>query len=99
MKRKCFLFLKREYFDLFANGEKSIEWRAWKHQFTDKTYHAGRAIELRAGYSKDAPRLYGVIIKTDRVPRAEAPDVARSIYPDAQEFCAIYIEIRKGKKS
>lgn len=93
-EKPCFLFLKREYFDLFASGEKTTEWRAWDRQFTDKTYRPGRRIVIRAGYTKGQPELSGVIVRTTRVARSRASQIARELYPNAAHFCAIEIDIQ-----
>ena len=93
-EKPAYLFLKREFFDLFAAGSKTIEWRAWRLWFTDRNYRPGRAIIIRNGYNKGDAEIRGTIIETRKVARADASPIAAAIYPDAKFFCAIEIRVQ-----
>lgn len=49
-----YLVLKREYFDAFAEGSKSIEYRRYGGQFTERVYFVGRRVVLATRYDRRA---------------------------------------------
>ena len=86
-----FVPLRSQHFAAFADGSKTVEWRAWGPRWNDQAIAPGRAIALSKGYSGD--RLHGVIVSVERVDRPDAPETVRSIYPDARTFCALTISL------
>lgn len=55
-----FVPLRREYFEAFERGEKTIEYRMAGGRWNSQTCRVGRRITLSLGYGK-ARRLHGVI--------------------------------------
>ena len=58
--RVLHLTLKRQWFDMIASGEKTIEYREIKDYWTNRFYTKTSAIQFdeihfRNGYKKDAP--------------------------------------------
>jgi hypothetical protein len=60
--RPLFIPLKREYFDAFSKGEKSIEWRIYGPRWTERTCWPGRLVTLSLGYGK-RHRLSGTVVE------------------------------------
>ena len=87
--RPLFVPLRSEHFAAFVDGTKTTEWRAWGPRWNDRAIAPGREIVLSKGYSGD--RIRGVVVAVARVDRAEAPEVARAIYPETEAFCAITV--------
>jgi hypothetical protein len=53
--------LKREYFEAFRNGTKTIEYRHYGGQWTEKHIYVDRHATLGCGYS--GPRLRAIVVK------------------------------------
>jgi len=53
--------LKRVHFDEFVKGRKSIEYRWYGGQWTEKHIYAGRRAVLGCGYS--GPRINAIVVK------------------------------------
>jgi hypothetical protein len=51
------LVVKRVFFDQFAAGTKTIEYRRHRGQFTERTFWPGRPVSIRCGYDGKGPRL------------------------------------------
>lgn len=58
--KPLFIPLKREYFEMFARGEKTSELRLYGPRWNEKTCALGRAVVLSLGYGKQH-RLTGCI--------------------------------------
>jgi len=55
-----FVPLKREYFEAFARGEKTVEWRREGPKWNRGTCRVGRRVTLSLGY-QGRRRLFGTV--------------------------------------
>lgn len=58
--KPLFIPLKGEFYDQFAKGEKSIEYRPYGPRWNERTCPVGREVVLSRGYGK-AHRLQGAV--------------------------------------
>jgi hypothetical protein len=86
-----FIPLKRKYWEQFAAGTKTVEWRAYGARFNERVLLSGRPVVLSCGYT--GPRLYAIVTQLEIVDRAGAPPGARAIYPQQQKFAKISLEL------
>lgn len=91
--KPLFIPLRSCYFDAFADGSKTVEWRPYGPRWNDKTVWPGRPVTLSRGYS--GARLRGCVISMDRVPRHVAPKGVCALYPTAEYFCAIHVSVHR----
>jgi hypothetical protein len=49
------LFVRRVYFEQFARGEKTIEYRRHRGRFAGRTFWPGREISIRYRYDQTRP--------------------------------------------
>lgn len=63
--KPLFIPLKTAYFEAFAKGEKTTEYRPYGPRWNERTCPVGRKVTLSHGYGK-ARRLTGTIIAFDR---------------------------------
>jgi hypothetical protein len=59
-ERALFVPLKGDYFDAFAEGTKTVEFRRYGPRWNERTCRVGREVVLSHGYGK-ARRLRGVV--------------------------------------
>lgn len=59
-ERPLFVPLKRAFFEAFARGEKTEEYRRHGARWNERTCRVGRAVVLSFGYG-NAQRLQGVV--------------------------------------
>ena len=83
------LILKRRYFDEFASGIKTIEYRRHRGQFTARNFRIGRRFRLAYSYSwrqQGMPHLDAIVRSFEARP-ACGPLLAdmRGTYPDLGE--------------
>lgn len=88
MQKPLFIPLKTEWFRQFEAGTKDTEYRAYGPRWNENTCRIGRKAIVSHGYS--GKRLERVVVGFQKVPRIQAPDVARHIYPDAAFIAAIH---------
>lgn len=86
-EKPLFIPLKTEWFRQFEAGTKGTEYRAYGPRWNEKTCRVGRKATVSHGYS--GKRLVRVVAGFNALPWAEAPEVARAIYPDAAFIAAI----------
>jgi len=84
--KSLFVPLKTKYFDEFAAGVKSIEYRRYGRQWTEKTCTPGRSVILSHGYS--GSRLNATIVSFSR-----ALDCVGDIYPKGTDLAVIEVAI------
>lgn len=65
MTKPLFIPLKTAYFEAFAKGEKTTEYRPYGPRWNERTCPVGRKVTLSQGYGK-ARRLTGTVIAFDR---------------------------------
>ena len=87
MKKPFFIPLNACWFNAFARGEKTIEYRNADSRFS--SISENRRITLYYGYGGN--RIDCMCIKTEILPIEFAPKEARSIYPAAKEIIAIHL--------
>lgn len=92
---RLFIPLMGQYFDAFADGTKTIEWRAHGPRWSTANCVAGRRVELRRGYSGASLSAFIAFVRI--VQRRAAPRNVRDIYPNASEFIAIHLRNIKRK--
>lgn len=63
--KPLFIPLKTAYFEAFANGEKTTEYRPYGPRWNERTCSVGRKVTLSHGYGK-ARRLTGTVIAFGR---------------------------------
>lgn len=65
MTKPLFIPLKTAYFEAFAKGEKTVEYRPYGPRWNECTCPVGRKVTLSHGYGK-ARRLTGTVIAFER---------------------------------
>jgi hypothetical protein len=81
------LVVKRVYYEQFAAGTKTIEYRLHRKPFTKRTYYPGRFVRLAYNYDiKRYPSLIARIVtfevlRVDQLRASEHIDLTRH-YPD-----------------
>ena len=92
-QKALFIPLAGQWFDAFASGKKTIEYRRAGPRWNARTCAVGRRVVLSRGYS--GARLTGVIMDYREMPCTKA---ALAIYPDAPVLAAISIQLDVGSK-
>jgi hypothetical protein len=87
--KPLFIPLKTQWFREFEAGTKNTEYRAYGPRWNERTCRVGRKATVSHGYS--GKRLERIVAAFVSIPWAEAPEVARSIYPDAAFIAAIHL--------
>lgn len=85
--KPLFIPLRAEWYRAFEAGIKDMEFRVYGPRWNENTCWVGRRATLAYGYGH--PRMSRVITGFTKLTRAQAPTVAKSIFPDAQFFAAI----------
>lgn len=80
-ERPLFIPLRREFFEAFAEGSKSIEYRRLGPRWNAQTCRKGRRVVLSLGYGP-AHRLQGRVAGFYREARVERIPGWREVYPD-----------------
>ena len=96
--KALFIPLKKCYFDAFASGRKTVEYRKAGKRWNLKTCTPGREVILSCGYGKQkrlAGRIQEVFIETD--PDEFDPDFI-SIYGKNANQLSIHINVIKEEK-
>jgi hypothetical protein len=83
--KPLFIPLKAIYFDAFASGEKSQEFRKYGARWNERTCPVGRRLVLSRGYGKQS-RLYGTVGSAGK---CIAGHVFKEIYGEHAECFAI----------
>lgn len=87
--KPLFIPLRSAWFRAFEAKEKDTEYRAYGHRWNERTCFIGRKVVLAHGYGW--PRLNKKIVGFKMLVRADAPKVAKDIYPDAAFIAAIQL--------
>ena len=100
------LILRRCYFDEFADGSKTIEYRRHRGQFTARNFRIGRRIIIAYRYDHakaGLPHLIGVVRSFEVVPAdGDLFSFMREVYPDLRqgdEVALIEIDILKDRSA
>jgi ASC-1-like (ASCH) protein len=90
--KPLFIPLRSEYFDAFASGKKTCEWRIYGPRWNEKTCTPGREVTLSKGYGKHQ-RLRGIILSTCKHIFDDPVHVFNRVYGEKAKG-AIAFEIR-----
>lgn len=86
-EKPLFIPLKTQWFREFEAGTKDTEYRAYGPRWNERTCRVGRKATISHGYS--GKRLSRTVTAFMVLDFAFAPEVARSIYPEAAYIAAI----------
>ncbi len=81
--KPLFIPLRREWYEAFASGSKTHEWRRYGPGWNERTCTIGRPVTLSLGYS--GARLHGVITSFAVEP---APSAAAALFGECT-LCAV----------
>jgi hypothetical protein len=94
------LVVKRVFFEQFARGEKTTEYRRHRRPFTANTYWPGRSIVIRYNYDPArSPELAARVARFEVGRLDEIGDIAaalKTIYrdlADADEIAMIHLQV------
>ena len=65
------IILRYRFFDAFASGEKTLEWRRYNHRWNERVCRVGRQVVLLRGYNPH-PILTGRIVAYATRPSPES---------------------------
>jgi hypothetical protein len=91
LEKPLFIALKTEFFEAFANGTKTAEYRVYGPRWNEKHCFPGRPVVLSKGYGKGR-RLSGVVTGFRKIDAAGLPGW-KACYGDNPGPCAA-IDIR-----
>ncbi len=79
--RTPLIVVKRAYFDQFAAGSKTVEYRRHRPPFTARTFYPGRWVRIAYNYDvKRCPSLIAQVISFDVAPARDHPELIE-VYP------------------
>ena len=91
--KPLFIPLKTEFFNAFASGSKTVEFRQYGARWNEKTCSIGRAVVLSKGYGK-THRLTGVVCGFSADKDPTLTDDWRKCYGRSEGFAAcIHIKL------
>lgn len=95
-EKPLFVPLKREYFNEFLRGEKTVEYREYTKRWDERNCYIGRPVTLSLGYGKQH-RVTGCITSYNVYHINEVPQ-AKEVYGDRDiNIAAIGIDIGEQK--
>lgn len=93
--KPLFIPLTGKWFEAFAAGTKTEEFRPHVPRWSAKHCRIGRPVTLSYGYGK-ARRLTGTITGF-RICGPDAHPAIREVYPEGDEFVAIRIQLEPAR--
>jgi hypothetical protein len=87
--------VRREYYEAFASGVKTIEYRRHRPPFTARVFYPGRRVRIRCGYGLARPELLATVARFEVKLLADVPRML-GFYPDLaqkDELALIHLEI------
>lgn len=90
--KPLFVPLKTEWFDQFADGTKTVEYRKYGPGWNERTIFAGRRVTLSKGYS--GARIAAVILSFALVKARDVPR-ATELYPPCTTLIAIKLDVQR----
>jgi hypothetical protein len=94
--KPLFIPLRREYYNAFLSGNKSVEYRRYGPGWNERTCWVGRPVMLSLGYGKNS-RCMGVI-KTFSLINSQLVPESRAVYGlENITLAAIEIELLLDK--
>lgn len=94
-EKPLFIPLRTQWFREFESGSKDTEYRVYGPRWNERTCRVGRRATVSHGYS--GARLSRTVRGFSIMDHANAPEVARNIYPDAAYIIAIHLPSESGK--
>lgn len=91
-EKNLFIPLKREFFEAFASGEKTHEYRVYGPRWNEKTCRIGRRVTLSLGYGKHR-RLSGIVSSFSKNETPQSRPGWRECYGDDLALIAAEIGI------
>lgn len=88
-EKPLFIPLRTQWFREFEAGTKDTEYRAYGPRWNERACRVGRKATISHGYS--GKRLERVVAAFKVLDFADAPEAARSIYPNAEFIAAIHL--------
>jgi hypothetical protein len=89
------IVVKRIYFDEFASGQKTIEYRRYGRVFTERTFYPGRRVRIKYQYNNGAPELAAMVRLFECRLARDGPDLS-AVYPGLKpddEIALIHLQI------
>lgn len=90
------IVVKRYYFDEYAAGIKTIEYRRHKPPFTERVFYPSRRVRIKYQYHNSAPELAAIVRRFEWALARDVPVDLRAVYPglggDA-EIALIHLKI------
>jgi len=91
------IVVKRKWFDEFAAGRKTIEYRRYGRMFNEAVFYPGRAVRIANGYDPNrAPVLHAVVKRFERTLACDCAHMPTGAYPDLKpedELALIHLEV------
>ncbi|OCG45699.1 hypothetical protein A9G34_00955 [Gilliamella sp. Choc4-2] len=91
----AFFPLKKEYFKMFMNGDKNIEYRYFGKRWNFKTLSVGKTAILANGYL--FPRIEAKIVKLEIIKWNDAPSYVKLALPIEVDLIAIHLEFKSPR--
>jgi hypothetical protein len=95
-EKPLFIPLRTEWFRQFEAGTKDTEYRAYGPRWNERTCRVGRKATVSHGYS--GKRLERTVASFQALSWADAPEVARAIFPDAAFIAAIHLPAQHAEE-
>lgn len=89
--KPLFIPLKTRWFRDFAEGRKTVEYRAYGPRWHEATCTVGREVVISHGYSGD--RIHGVVVGFRRLALHDATPIAQEYFAGSQYIAAISIRL------
>ncbi len=89
--KPLFVPLKKEYYEAFECGEKTVEYRAYGPRWNEKTCWVGRPVTISCGYGNHR-RLQGEVQMAEKCPPSPA---FKKIYGEGKECFGILIKLNQ----
>lgn len=89
--KPLFVPLAARWFEAFASGAKTEEYRPYGPRWNERTCEVGRAVTLSYGYGK-ARRLHGHV-EGFRVVGPDADPAIPQVYPGLERIAAIKVRL------
>ena len=89
------IVVKRVYFDEYATGRKTIEYRRYGRMFTERTFYPGRRVRIKYQYNNNAPELAATVRRFEWALACDGPDLS-TVYPSLKpddEIALIHLQI------
>jgi hypothetical protein len=81
-ERVPLIVVKRRWFDAFATGLKTVEYRRYGRTFTERTFYPGRPVRIWFSYDpRRSGELSATVRKFERVTAQVCPEIL-AIYSD-----------------